>query len=57
MRRLKATSRGVEHDQRAALNKPDVQMAVVGHLTKLGICGIGTAIVIVILMFAWKWLS
>lgn len=55
MRRLKATSRRVERDQRAASTKPDAQKAVAGRLTKLGIFGIATAMVIVILMLAWKW--
>lgn len=56
MRRLKATSRRVERDQRAASIKPGAQKAVPRHLTKLGIFGIVTAVVIVILMLAWKWL-
>ena len=57
MRRLKATSRRVERDQRAASTRPDVQEAVAGRLTKLGVFGIATAIAIVILIVAWKWLS
>ena len=55
MQLLRATSRRVERDQRAASTAPEAQEAVAGRGITPGILGITGGIVIAILIAAWTW--
>jgi hypothetical protein len=58
MRRMKAASRRIERDQRAASTvPPPPQREVAGRAAKFGVLGIMVALAVVILILTWKWLS
>jgi hypothetical protein len=56
MQLLRATSRRVERDQRAASTGSDVPEAVVGRAINSKTLWMTIGLVIVILVMAWKWL-
>ena len=55
IRRLRATNRRLERDQRAGSIGRDFQEAKAGRVTKLKILGITIGIVIVISILVWMW--
>jgi hypothetical protein len=58
MRRMRATSRKVERDQRAAATAPQAQDVVPGRRPiRLWVLGITAALAIVLILLGWKWPS